>query len=168
MSGRGESKAAQLIEGLRAINAAAPKLWNACANFVGSGNRESFETLQSELFIVTKSIPVAATFPAFMCPARFPMVDSWIAKWVVRYREAYPAEAEASGLAAPSESFLARRKTTLTVPGDWPFYRGWVQFCRTAASILTPQTLFPWRARDIEMAAFHNARSALPLLAPIA
>src|SRR5579883_3464986 len=58
-----------------------------------------------------------------MCPERFPMVDSWIAKWVVSYRAEYSAEA--SGLAAPSESFLARRKTTLTVPGDWPFYEGW-------------------------------------------
>ena len=34
MSGRGESKAAEMIEGLSAINAQAPKLWSACANFV--------------------------------------------------------------------------------------------------------------------------------------
>lgn len=164
MSGRGESKAAEMIEGLSAINAQAPKLWSACANFVGAGSQKSFETLQDELFIVTKSIPVAATFSAFMCPERFPMVDSWIAKWVVGYRAEYSAEGEASGLAAPSESFLARRKTTLTLPGDWPFYEGWIQFCRMAASILTQQTGFPWRARDIEMAAFQNARSASPLL----
>lgn len=62
MSGRGESKAAEMIEGLSAINAQAPKLWSACANFVGAGSQKSFETLQDELFIVTKSIPVAATF----------------------------------------------------------------------------------------------------------
>lgn len=155
------------IEDLNVTNPSAEKMWLACANFVARGDRESFERLQAELFILANGISVAATFPAFMCPDRFPMIDRWIAKWVVRYREAYLAEAEVNGLAVPSESFLARWKTTLTVSGDWDFYQRWIKWCRAAADILNDETGFGWRARDVEMAAFQNERSDSPLLPPV-
>jgi len=67
-----ESRARRMIEDLIAIDASAPELWHACADFVASSSQQSFRSLQDALFIVSKSIPVAATFPAFMCPERFP------------------------------------------------------------------------------------------------
>jgi len=163
----GESRAERMIENLRVIKASAPRMWSACAGFVASRSRKSFVGLQEELFIVAKGIPVAATFPAFMCPEQFPMIDRWIAKWVMRSREAHLAEAESSGLVAPSESFIAGRKTTLTVSGDWDFYQGWIEWSRAAANLLRRQTGFDWRARDVEMAAFENERSSSPLLPPV-
>jgi hypothetical protein len=83
----GESRAQRMIEDLKENKAVASRMWDACSDFVDSETRRSFESLQHELFIVSKSIPVAATFPAFMCPERFPMVGSQIAKWARLYQE---------------------------------------------------------------------------------
>jgi hypothetical protein len=163
----GKSRARRIIEDLIAIDADATELWRACADFVASSSRKSFGSLQDALFIVSKSIPVAATFPAFMRPERFPMVDNWIAKWVMRHRVEYPVASAAAGLVAPSESFLGRRKTTLTMPSDWPFYESWIEFCPRTAKVLQDATGLPWRARDVEMAAFQNARSGSELLPPV-
>lgn len=159
----GDSRAARIIHDLQEFDPSAEKMWSACAEFVTTGSRRSFESLQSELFIVSGGISVAGTFPAFMRPERYPMVDRWIGNWVVDYREAYDRDA-AAGLVAPSASFTERRKTTLTVSGDWNFYDCWVQWCREAAIVLTEATAFEWRARDVEMAAFQNKRSDSPLL----
>ena len=140
-------------------------MWAACTNFVEAGSRTAFEELQTQLLVSRGSIPVVATFPAFMRPDRFPMVDRWIANWVVEYLKEYPGEA--GGLVPPSESFLRGKRTTLTVPADWPFYASWTEWCRAAARILADCTGSLWRARDVEMVAFANARSGLPILPAI-
>ena len=108
-----------------------------------------------------------ATFPAFVCPERFPMVDRQVAKWVVHYVTTHPGQAESSILAAPSPSFVARRKTTLTMNGDSDCIRAGFEWCRRAANVLKDVSGFAWRARDVEMAAFQNERSDAPLLPPI-
>lgn len=164
----GDSRAERTIEDLRDFGPSAPRMWAACSDFVASGTREAFKELQFSLFIVAGGIPVAATFPAFMAPERFPMVDSWIAKWVLRYHDAYPGDPTVVHLVAPSEPFTSGRRKTLVASADWKFYCGWIEWCRTAAEILSERTGFPWRARDIEMAAFQNARDGSPLLPPIA
>ncbi len=158
----GDSRAARIIYDLQDSDPSVEKMWSACADFVATGSRQSFERLQSELFIVSGGIPVTGTFPAFMSPERYPMVDRWIGNWVVDYRKAY--DGDAAGLVAPSASFMERRKTTLTMSGDWNFYVRWVQWCRDAAAVLTKATALEWRARDVEMAAFQNKRSDSPLL----
>jgi hypothetical protein len=163
----GETRAARMIEDLRNFKPSVPRMWAACSDFVASGTREAFRELQFSLFIVAGGIPVAATFPAFMAPERFPMVDSWIAKWVLRYRDAYPSDAAVAHLVAPSEAFTSGRRKTLVVSADWSFYCGWIDWCRGAARILSEKTGFAWRARDVEMAAFQNARSGERLLPAI-
>jgi hypothetical protein len=162
---RGEYFAAQMVEKLRKANHRASEIWAACANFVDSGTRSTFKDLQFQLSI-TSAIPVAATFPAFVRPDRFPMVDRWVATWVIKYREAY--RNRSAGLAGPSESYLRGNRTTLMVSGDWESYVEWIEWSRAAAQILTERTGFPWRARDVEMAAFTNARTNSPILPKIA
>lgn len=162
---RGGYLAKRMIEDLRQVNHRAPEMWSACADFVESGRRKPFEHLQSQLFVTSGAIPVAATFPAFMRPDRFPMVDRWIAKWVVRYLDKYPNEA--SGLDAPSESYMRHKRTTLMVSGDWYFYSAWIEWCTAAAHVLATSTGTQWRARDVEMAAFENERSGSAMLPAI-
>jgi hypothetical protein len=116
--------------------------------------------------MTTGAIPVAATFPAFMRPDRFPMVDRWIADWVIKYREAYWNHS--AGLVAPSQSYFRGSRTTLMIPGDWEFYTRWIEWSRAAGEILTELTGFPWRSRDVEMAAFTNTRTNSPMLPAIA
>jgi hypothetical protein len=163
----GEDRAERMIGDLKKVNSAPARMWAACSDFVKSSTRAAFENLQQELFIVSGAIPVAATFPAFAVPESFPMVDKWIADWVVKYRNAYPDDPRTNDLVAPSKSFVDRKKTkktTLKVSGDWEFYRAWIEWCRCSARILSAETGTPWRARDVEMAAFSNARSLSPLL----
>ncbi|MGO9056062.1 MAG: hypothetical protein ACLQU2_01535 [Candidatus Binataceae bacterium] len=165
---RGEYFAGRFIEKFRASGYTAPELWKACSDFVESGGRKEFRALQDRLFLTSAALPVAATFPAFMYPERFPMADRWVAKWVSRYCDENPAQAR--DLVKPSEAFLQGKKTTLTVPADWQFYLKWVEWCRTSAKHLAELTAFPWRARDVEMAVFTNARSGaemLPLIGEI-
>ncbi len=163
----GESRAERIIRDLRGFKPIAPEMWAACSEFAENGSRKLFERLQAALFIVSGGIPMAATFPAFMRPDRFSMVDRQIAKWVLRYRQAHPANFQSEDLVAPSESFVHGRKTTLTVSGDWNFYSSWIDWCQASARILSDRTGFEWRARDVEMAAFNNAMSRSPLLPAI-
>jgi hypothetical protein len=64
-------------------------------------------------------------------------------------------------LVGPSDSFIAGRRTTLTVSGDSGFYHAWIEWCRAAADVLKEETGFVWRARDVEMAAFQNGLADL-------
>jgi hypothetical protein len=162
---RGDYLAARMVQDLREVGPCVPELWSACVDFVESGSRERFKELQTRLFVTSGAIPVAATFPAFMRPDRFSMVDRWIAKWLVRYLAAYPSES--GSVVLPSESYLRSKRTTLMISSDWDFYSKWIDWCRIAARVLTDSTGFPWRARDVEMAAFTNARTESAMLPAI-
>jgi hypothetical protein len=165
--GRGKYVATRMIEKLRKVGCKASDIWKVCSDFVETEKLEDFKMLQHRLLVTSGALPIAATFPAFMCPERFPMADRWVATWVWRYCDENPAEAEARRLIRPSEAFLRHAKTTLTVPGDWQFYLKWIEWCRSSAKLLAELTAFPWRARDVEMAVFTNARSGSELLPPI-
>ena len=56
------------------------ELWSACTDYIENGSKESFRTFRSKLF-PTSVVATAATFPAFICPERFPMVDKQITRW---------------------------------------------------------------------------------------
>jgi len=159
---RGEYFATQMVEKLRKGDNSAAVIWAACEDFIDTGKLNAFKNLQFKLSMTGSAIPVTATFPAFVCPDRFPMVDRWIANWIVKYREAY--RNHSGGLLAPSESYLRGNRTTLMISSDWEFYTRWIEWSRAAAQILTESTGFPWRARDVKMAAFTNARMNSPML----
>lgn len=94
-------------------------------------------------------IAVAATFPAFLDPQRFPMVDTRIAKWVIEHGEEFNlADPQAPQLVMPA-AYATGTRNNLTVK-DFDFVVSWIEWCRHVAAKLGPG----WRARDVEMAVF--------------
>jgi hypothetical protein len=64
---------------------AAQELWRKCSQYVDCHASEAkmrFRKIIDLFDLQTDSIATVATFPAFMDPDRFPMVDTRIAKWV--------------------------------------------------------------------------------------
>lgn len=136
----------------------ASELWDACTKFVKSGDPRSFQALQ-DMLIEGRNLPLVATFPAFMQPARFPMVDIRVARWVDRYLNEHQQNVRRG------EPPLVRKQSggNGIALSDWEFYDAWVKWTRWAALILTRATGQKWRARDIEMAAFQNSNEQLLL-----
>ena len=64
----------------------AGELWHRCGEYVlAQGEAEAraqFEAFLKLFGLKTDRIPIVATFPAFMDPKRFPMVDRRVAAWV--------------------------------------------------------------------------------------
>jgi hypothetical protein len=131
------------------------EFWNACTNFIEEGSLETFAVLQ-QFFVAGNALPVVATFVAFAAPERFPMIDRWIVQWVRSYLRAHP-RADHNGL-------FARQHDGPLTTCDWDFYRAWIEWCRSSAIVLNDLSGTRWRARDVEMAAFQNARSHMPPL----
>jgi len=149
--GRASHRTSVVIERVARLGRQARDLWTPCSYFLTSGTRNAFATLQTN-FVATGNMPIVATFPAFMDPERFPMVDSRIATWVSAYLNEHPREEN-----RPVPHLSRSRNPKSITFRDWDFYEGWVHWCRTAASALVRRTSQHWRARDVEMAVFHNA-----------
>ena len=56
------------------------ELWSLCMEYVENPCKQSFSTFRAKLFD-TPRVATAATFPAFLCPESFPMVDKQITRW---------------------------------------------------------------------------------------
>lgn len=133
---------------------ASPRLlWDTCSSFVENPTRQSFEAFR-KLFIGSNSIAVAATFPAFLRPEIFPMVDRRVARWVASHMEDHNvADPIGIQLVRPVTPVLEKKQSVLTIQ-DYPFYERWIQWCQSTSLKLTRQTSQNWRARDVEMAVF--------------
>ena len=119
--------------------------------YVEQPDRATFRALRSKLFS-EPVVATAATFPAFICPEEFPMVDTQIARWVREngHLHGYPGEIDRVPTAAIKES-------------HWPFVASWMAWCRTMSAEFSRRTGFFWRARDVEMAVFTAQRCGLEL-----
>ena len=135
------------------------ELWSACLDYIEEGSRKSFSTFRSKLF-VAPVVATAATFPAFICPERFPMVDRQITKWALenRHRHGY------SGSGGPDlEQVPALKPGQVLTESHWPFIESWIAWCRFTARELNRRTGCAWRARDVEMAVFTAQKANLRL-----
>ena len=135
---------------IRASGQSAEQLWTLCHNYVANPKLETFDLFARNL-VKRRTVAVAATFPAFICPDRFPMVDTQVAKW------AWDHGAE-HGL--PNTRDL---KGGVLYQRHWGFVESWIEWCQLTAAILTHHTGERWRARDVEMAVFTAQRSNLSL-----
>jgi hypothetical protein len=149
--GRANIRTCAAIQRINRQNHNATQLWTACSRFVNTGTVEIFQVLQ-RMVISGKNLPMVATFPAFMAPERFPMVDSRIAVWVNNYLNRYTQDAGIYG----SRLLRICNPKSITIY-NWKFYDSWIRWCREAAKVLTRRTVQNWRARDVEMAAFQNS-----------
>jgi hypothetical protein len=129
------------------------RLAELCANFVQAPTPQSFEAFHSYMGYGPASLAVTATFPAFMDPLMFPMVDRRVAKWVHECHVIHNA-ADPTGPQLIDPGIFDNNRTNLRM-NDFDFYRSWIEWCRHNAKKLTMQTETQWRARDVEMAVFH-------------
>ena len=132
-------------------SASADELWSSCLAYVEQPGQPTFSALREKLF-TTGAVATAATFPAFICPERFPMVDTQVARWVRENgeRHGYRGDIKEVPRATITES-------------HWPFVDSWTAWCRTMAAELSRGTSISWRARDVEMAVFTAQRCGLEL-----
>lgn len=128
-------------------------LWDACNAFVEKPTRQNFESLR-KMLVSSNTIAVAATFPAFLRPDLFPMVDRRVARWVARnMREHNSANPAGIQLVEPATQVLLDKDAVLTMR-DFTFYERWIRWCYSTSQKLTQRTSQTWRARDVEMAVF--------------
>lgn len=140
----------ETINRIKELGISAGELWCLCHDYVQNSTRDNFSRFRCKLVKSTR-VATAATFPAFMCPERFPMVDTRIAAWAQTNGTVHRL------LSAPAGAEKA------VFEGHWDFVKAWIDWCRRMAATLTNRTGDPWRARDVEMAVFTAQLKGLPL-----
>ncbi len=137
--------------------ACAAKLWRVCNDYVDKFDLESFRAFRKLLF-KTSRVANAATFPAFVRPDKFPMVDMQITRWALKHgaKHRYPGGPALECVPDLSSDEVLRES-------HWPFVESWIKWCRFTACKLEILTGDTWRARDVEMAVFTAQRSGLKL-----
>lgn len=136
------------------------ELLEPCKAFIQNRERGQFMSFSDKLHKngFSGAMIVPATFLAFLCPKRFPMVDRHIVQWArVNHEEHDYSCCEPEGPALVVEP---RLNTGLDYwkRADWQFYVSWIEWCQFAASRLTELRGWEWRARDVEMAVFTAQR----------
>jgi len=125
-------------------------LWLACEHYINEPSIATFDRFRRRFGFRQQVIAVAATFPAFIAPTSYPMVDTRIAKWVAKFMHAHnKVDLSCPQLTKPR--FSGKGVLMMT---DYPFMRDWTRWCIHTARKLTKLTPRNWRARDVEMAVF--------------
>ena len=134
-----------------------PKLlYEAIKQFVEVPWRQNLQNIRDLLGIRTHVLAVALTFPAFLNPEKYPMVDNNIARWVNAHFTEHNRNKQAK-----LTPFSLRYPSLMD--DDFPNYLNWVSWCNEMAQILSEKTDIPWRTRDVEMAVFTAKRENLEL-----
>ena len=128
-------------------------LYDACSRYLDTPTRAHFDGFRQLFGFATNVIATAATFPAFLRPESYPMVDTRIANWVGACMEAHN-RVDPAGPQLFAAPFLHGHGTVLTM-ADFDFMQRWIAWCRHMAQKLTAQSGRHWRARDVEMAVFY-------------
>ena len=134
----------------------APDLRTAIDSFIGKPTEPNLSMLRALLGIKSQVLAVVLTFPAFVDPVGYPMIDRQTARWITANLSIHNRNRR--NLLTP----FRFRYTSLRY-NDFPNYLNWVRWCREVADVLTDSTDMEWRARDIDMAVFTAARERLPL-----
>jgi len=150
---RADKRTRDVVRRIQASKISAFDLWQRCCAYVSEPSQKRLElvarTLLSEK---ARVVAIAATFPAFIAPDRFPMVDTRVAKWA-RACSSRHNLADPMGPQLICPEYPDNGSTVLTL-SDWPFIESWIQWCRHTAMKLKHAAGFEWRVRDVEMAVF--------------
>jgi hypothetical protein len=146
--GRRDERVKKFIQNIQFQKISPVMLWDVCNAYVENPSRWSFNQFLKLLgYKKSGAIAIAATFPAFMKPDCFPMVDTRIAKWVIHSWRLY----KWPQLVLPR---YPNNRATVLKMADFDFMESWTCWCSHAANKLTRKSSFQWRARDVEMAVF--------------
>ena len=159
-----------VIRNIKDSGVTAKDLYTLCQNYVESGDLQDFKAFLDKMIKASsKEMAVAATFPAFLNPEKFPMVDREITKWAQEnsHRHSYaccggPVLEEAPVLKKGSVNALR-----YTLVKHRNFVESWIKWCRFTASKLHVLTGDDWSARDVEMAVFTAERRSDLTLKPL-
>ena len=134
-------------------------LWCSCNDYIEDPSIESFRGFGRLLFD-TPVVATAATIPAFICPEKFPMVDTQVTKWAGNNGHLHTYAA----IGGPDLEEVPVLKTGPVLrESHWAFIKSWISWCQFGACILRQRTRYAWRARDVEMAVFTAQRCGMPL-----
>ena len=146
----GTGRAAKNAGALLGSGADAADLWSSCSNYIENPSLDSFRAFRCKLF-TQPVVATAATFPAFICPEMFPMVDTQVTRWATENSNAH----RYSRVGGPDlERVPELPRGAVLRESHWTFVESWIRWCQFTATILTQRTGRAWRARDVEMAVF--------------
>ena len=119
-----------------------------CRNYIEHPCLRTFREFRHNI-AKTGALATAATYPAFIRPDIFPMVDTQTAEWAL-------------------ENKWTRIRNVPDVRGNgkvlyerhWKYVSDWIEWCREAAGYLGNE----WTPRDVEMAVFTAQRKKWQLL----
>ena len=104
-------------------------------------------------------VATAATFPAFICPEKFPMVDVQVAKWARTSGRLHVSSNYGCQLLCPPDLTPGQ----VVKEGHWPFVESWIGWCRSTACELSRRTNFAWARPGRRMAVYTAQRCRLTL-----
>ena len=136
----------------------AAELWQHCTNYVEKPSPQLFRDFREKLF-QDPVVATAATFPAFICPEKFPMVDKQVTKWA----KTEGTKHNYAAIGGPSLSCVPELGKGGLRESHWAFVESWIEWCQFTAGILNRLTECHWRARDVEMAVFTAQLKSLTL-----
>jgi hypothetical protein len=128
-------------------------LWDSCHLYIGTPTIDNLNSFRDLLGLKSKSIALALTYPAFLRPDMYPMVDTRVAKWVAHSMKSHNA-ADNQGPQLTRSRFVDSKQAVLAT-NDFSFVQDWTRWCRHIARKLTLLTSIEWRPRDVEMAVFN-------------
>ena len=138
----------------------ASELWELTQSYVERPSKTTFKELRQRFF-TSDVVATVATFPAFVCPGKFSMVDNHVVKWA----RANGSKHDYGSVGGPTIVRVPEIGPNQTVVrgSDWSFVSSWITWCQFTADLLSEATQCQWRARDVEMAIFTADRTGLPL-----
>lgn len=149
-----QQKTEDIIQQLTMVADIEPgELLEMANTFMNSESREDFDAFRHLFRFKSNVIAIVATFPAFLRPHQFPMVDTRVAKWVNLHYQIFNAADPDAPQLIPSEYGNNNSATVLTM-NDFAFYLRWIHWTRHMAEKLSIATGKSWRPRDVEMAVF--------------
>jgi hypothetical protein len=150
--GRSDLRTTAVANSIRTPPGVLQQLNDACADYMAKPSWTLLNKIRSTLGFRAPVVAVAATFPAFLNPCLFPMVDTRVARWAQAYGHAHNAN-DPRGPQLIMPRYPNNGRTVLTGQ-DYPFVESWTDWCRHTAAKLSAKSPMAWRARDVEMAVF--------------
>jgi hypothetical protein len=156
-----QQRAKRIVDNIKHRGVSANDLWSACGDFTASPSASRFRMFQ-KLIVSGSNIAVCATFPAFIAPDRFPMVDSQVTRWVFKNYVSHNQASQDDAMLEPPPPPFDPEEDLLRIT-HYPFVEIWTRWCRARAKRLSELTSDEWRPRDVEMSVFTAQRDGLSL-----